>query len=85
MTLQQFLHILRKMEPSISQVPPSAPLHSVAFLIVADRWIKNVPDDKYSIELRTELQYFVEHKRFSWQEKPVQAMDNTEGNGSCRT
>lgn len=67
MTLERFLAILIELEPYMKYVPSTADLHSIAFLVVADRWIKNVPDNELSNELREELQYFISNNRFSWQ------------------
>lgn len=55
------------MEPDLASVPSTTPLHSVAFLVIADRWIKGIPDDDDACDLRAELQYFLRTTKFTWQ------------------
>jgi hypothetical protein len=65
-----FIALLARLDPNVCKTPPDALLHMVAFMVAADRWIKEQPDNGDAFALRIELKYFLEHKQFSWQWKP---------------
>lgn len=70
MTRQDFILLLARMDTSVSQLPPTTPLSSVAFLVAADRWIKQKPEDEYSVIFREELMFLLANGRFSFDEVP---------------
>jgi len=67
MTLEKFVHILNQLDPETVYAPYRIDLHSIGFLIAADRWVHETPDDENSTLLREELRYFIAHRKFSWQ------------------
>lgn len=63
--------MLSKLDSGVKLVPPNTPLRSVAFMVAAECWIKNKPENHYTMTLRKELAHLAEHKRFSFEEEPA--------------
>lgn len=57
------------MDPSVCQAPAGTRLSSLAFLVAADYWIKEKPENAYSKILRRELLFLVNNGRFSFDEE----------------
>ena len=79
MTKLEFLKVLARLDPNLMRVPPEMQLHSVAFLVAANCWIKERSDDDDTKALRRELRFIIEHERFSFQVITDEKSNNGDG------